>query len=131
MRTDDRSAPRDPRGQRALRLGVGTALPQGFEGLDERGGVIWSNQPVVDRVLQAVWISRPFGKTLRQRGNIEVEYELVEPCAVPRGHPLQVLNERGSGEVLTYDEVESSAQLFAGHREGQSPGVQSRSRRVQ
>lgn len=26
MRTDDRPAPRDPRGQRALRLGVGTAL---------------------------------------------------------------------------------------------------------
>lgn len=62
-------------------LGVGTALPQGFEGLDERGGVIWSNQPVVDRVLQSVWIPRPFGKTLRQRGSIEVEYELVEPCA--------------------------------------------------
>jgi hypothetical protein len=69
-------------------------------------------------VLQTIWVAGPFGKALRQRGSIEVEYELVEPCAVSLGQPLQVLNERGSGEVLTYDEVESSAQLFAGQREG-------------
>ena len=93
-------------------------LPKWLDGLDECVGVFRADQPVVDRVLQTIWIAGPFDKTLRQGGSIEVEYELVEPRAVSLSQPLQVLDEGGSGEVLTDDEVESGVQLFVGQREG-------------
>jgi hypothetical protein len=87
--------------------GAGAALPKLRDRFDERGGVIWPNQPVVDRVLQTIWAAGPLGETPRQLGSIKVEYELEKPRAVSLGQPLKVLNEGGSGE-LTYDEVESA-----------------------
>jgi hypothetical protein len=110
--------------------GPGAALSKQLDGLDERLSVVRPDSLVADLVFRPIWCAGPRGKTIGKGDSVEVQHELAKSCVVSLGQPLQVLDERRSREVLPYNEIKSSAQLFAGQREAQPPGVQSRSQWV-
>ncbi len=116
----------ESRGMRASGIdpdGTGPSPAQSLHRLDQTLGIIGSNVSVVDHMLGTTGLARAPSEAIGKGGSIDVEDKFEEPCVESFGQRLEVLDKRGSGEVLPKYDVVSCAEVFLRDSKAEPPGV--------